>query len=655
MKKLLLPIISLMFLFACTEKPTLKNEIEKLEVNSLADELKLLYRVDLLPQYRDHTMVEQISSYDTTGGNNDGFSGLYSYIRKENNNLVMAELKGPGIIERIWTPTPSESIIEFYFDGEEEPRISLPFIDLFSGDAYPFVNPVVGNEVGGYYCYLPIPYSGSCKIIYKGDDLYFHQIQYRNLSADNPIKSFPVEWSVEEKAELETAVRAWTEKRDFVIGQMDSVYINQKIIEESISIRPGEVKTIIDLVDGGRITGIEMGPPEVFTGLHKDLILEIYWDNDSLPAIKAPVHDLFGYAYGEPSMQSLVGGSSDGSNYLYLPMPFDEKARLRLIYKQRAEHEQKPHQLITRIRYSPLARNPEYEGKLYTEWRKVIRPEKGEPYVFQESKGKGHHVGTIQQAQGLKPGMTGFFEGDDSTIVDHKLRIHGTGSEDYFNGGWYALPNRWDKSFSLPIHGCLEYSLPFARTGGYRFYMTDKLPYYEQFYHTIEHGPVGNRYPVDYTSVAFYYSDTPPQHIMEPEGDLLDIFIPDTLMLLPNLLNVTVGINQTVEFRDWVKIVISGNEVRPVVVHMNEIPQGTYSMFLTYEEHPQGCEFSVWQRQQEVAAGLDSRGQETKVVEDQYIGDITLDEQYSTVSLRKDSGDPEEELIFYSITLVKKK
>ena len=66
------------------------------------------------------------------------------------------------------------------------------------------------------------------------------------------------------------------------------------------------------------------------------------------------------------------------------------------------------------------------------------------PYTMLNVKGKGHFVGTVLQAQGLKTGMTIFFEGDDSTVVDGELRMHGTGSEDFFNGGWYALMDRWD-------------------------------------------------------------------------------------------------------------------------------------------------------------------------------------------------------------------
>src|SRR5690242_9738939 len=73
----------------------------------LTYELRQLHDFSLLPQYRDDTKLYQISSYDTTGGNNDGFSGTYSFVRKEGNFHVLADLKGPGVVNRIATPTPT--------------------------------------------------------------------------------------------------------------------------------------------------------------------------------------------------------------------------------------------------------------------------------------------------------------------------------------------------------------------------------------------------------------------------------------------------------------------------------------------------------------------------------------------------------------------
>jgi hypothetical protein len=137
---------------------------------------------------------------------------------------------------------------------------------------------------------------------------------------------------------------------------------------------------------------------------------------------------------------------------------------------------------------------------------------------------KEHYIGTILQAQGLRPGMTYFFEGDDSTVIDGSLRLHGTGSEDYFNGGWYALMDRWDGPMSLPLHGALDYSLPFCRTGGYRFYLNDKLSFEKSLHHSMEHGPVGNKIHSGYTSIGFYYAATPPSSILMPEENLCKIF-----------------------------------------------------------------------------------------------------------------------------------
>ncbi len=60
-----------------------------------------LHRLDLLPAFRRSVSVGGVSSYDRTGGNNDGFEGTYSFIRKEPAGLVIADLKGPGVGYRI--------------------------------------------------------------------------------------------------------------------------------------------------------------------------------------------------------------------------------------------------------------------------------------------------------------------------------------------------------------------------------------------------------------------------------------------------------------------------------------------------------------------------------------------------------------------------
>lgn len=69
--------------------------------------LEALWRLDRLPSLRHSIKVASVSSYDRSGGNDDGSSGRYSYVRKDREGLVLADLKGPGVIYRLWTPTPT--------------------------------------------------------------------------------------------------------------------------------------------------------------------------------------------------------------------------------------------------------------------------------------------------------------------------------------------------------------------------------------------------------------------------------------------------------------------------------------------------------------------------------------------------------------------
>src|SRR5450432_4316710 len=152
-------------------------------VISLLEQLRTYYDISYLPQYLANTTVAQTSTYDTTGGNNDGFSGTYSFLRKDkDSNLVIFDVKGAGVINRIWTPTPTSDTLDFYIDDSLHAAFSIKYADLFSNKIYPFIKPLCGNELGGYYCYLPIPFQWCCKIVCRARKTQFHQIQYRLYS-----------------------------------------------------------------------------------------------------------------------------------------------------------------------------------------------------------------------------------------------------------------------------------------------------------------------------------------------------------------------------------------------------------------------------------------------------------------------------------------
>ncbi len=601
-----------------------------------SSELEQLKRVDQLPLFREGQLIEQESSYDRTGGNNDGFSGQYSYIRKEEGNLVLADFKGPGLLNRIWTPTPTNDTLHFYFDGEKQPRLSICFMDLFSGEVYPFVKPLVGNEIGGYYCYIPILFQKSLKIIYQGDHLMFHQIQYRKLPGMK-VESWKGVFSPDERKLLSEVTAIWRDitpsVRNYNAGLSEVVRLDEK----KFTLHPGDEVPFFETKESGRIVGFEIDGGTSFEGFYKDVLLTATWDHDSTEAIYAPVADFFGYAFGKPAMRSILMGRQATTNYCYLPMPYDHSAEMKLIFRKREGVQQSPLTITTRVYYNDNGRNSKAEGKLYSVWKRE-NPKMGEFFAFLDTKGKGHYVGTIHQAQGLRPGMTLFFEGDDTTYVDGGMRLHGTGSEDYYNGGWYALLDRWDRGISMPLHGSLDYSLPMNRTGGYRFFLSDKMPFDKEIYHGIEHGDVNNNFPVDYTSVALYYADRPLHKRMEPTDALREVYQPDTHVYFPQLMEITLEKGIQVMFNDGLAFSSIGEG--SVRVMLNDVPEGNYRVLINYREGPNGADFQIWQRQKPLSEWLSAKSENEADREKVHVGDIQLTPQTNSITVHlRDNGE----------------
>lgn len=610
-----------------------------------SDELSLLQRIDQLPEYRTGSYVESFSSYDKTNGNDDGFAGTYSFIRKENNKLVIAEMKGPGVIDRIWTPTPNDNMLYFYFDGAREPGLKIKFSDLFSGKVYPFVKPVCGNEVGGYYCYIPITYSKSCKIVYDGPKLEFIQIGYRNLTAKK-VETFNNQFTDADKQQLQSVCDLWNNNspqvQSFAFGKSS----NMKTFEKEITLNPGDDVNCFSLDTPGRIVGMEIDGGTSFEGGNKDVILTAKWDNDAVDAIDAPLQDFFGYAFGHGSMRSIVMGKQGNNNYCYLPMPFDKSAKFNLSYKKRDAYQPT---IVTKVKfYYTLDGRTKDEGKFYAVWSRQRTP-LGSYHTFLQTKGKGHYVGTIHQAQGLRPGMTLFFEGDDSTYVDGKMRLHGTGSEDYYNGGWYALMDRWDRGISLPIHGSLDYSLPMARTGGYRFHLSDKMSFEKEIYQGIEHGGQNNDVPVDYISVAMYYGDTPPAAQQIPQGDLLKVYKPTTHIYYPQLFEMNIGgdINLSTEGG----ILLSTNYQGEARLKLSDVPDGHYRILIDYTTFPDGADFQVWQRQKHLSDWISAKSTQREEKNRLHVGDLYLTQQTNTITFHIRKNDQGGKLGLRLVTL----
>jgi len=625
---------------------------------SLTGYLQQFHNLGTMPQYAGQVYDAAVSTYDHTGMNNDGFNGTYSFLRRNaDSSLVIFDQKGPGVINRIWTPTPTEDELDFYIDDTLRPAFSLRYIDLFTGKVFPFVAPLCANQLGGYYCYLPIPFQKACKIVLRGKMTRFHQVGYRLYPAGTSVKSFSPNLDDAEKNALQQLADTWNKQTlhaaDFFPGTPA-----QEIVK-TVKLRQGITTTIFQTNAPGRILGFELNAPVKLDTIAKNIDLKITWDGDAQPAVFCPLADYFGYAFGEASMQGLPAGADGKRFYSYFPMPFDRSAKIELIYRRTSLTDAPPELSFTgRFLLSPQKRDPVSEGKFYAHWNRENPVAPGKPFTMLDVKGKGHFAGVNLQAQGLGTGITSFFEGDDSTVVDGELRMHGTGSEDFFNGGWYALLDFWDDGMSLPLSGALDYSIPLCRTGGYRFFLTDKISFRESLLQTMEHGPEFNLVPADYTSVSYFYcSRNNPQRI-SPSAANTKIYVPDTLEIYPQLtlaaMDESLGAEAKWDGTPAKTMYYTVGESTLLKMSLQDIPFGNYDVYLDYRKGSDAVQFSLWQRQTQLSEWFDAFAADPLQLSMQKMAEIKLTELNHSLSFRFKTATGRDKFVLGRIVLVRK-
>lgn len=647
-----------LFLFPCVIFSNVIAQQSGENQVTLTGLLKSFTDVSSLPAFETGT-VAQVSSYDTTGMNNDGFGGHYSFIRRNpDSTLVIFEQKGPGVINRIWTPTPTNDTFDFYIDDEQRPAFSISYLDLFSGKVFPFVAPLCANQLGGYYCYLPIPFSKYCKIVLKAKRTRFHQVGYRLYPPATKVKSFSLPVSPAEEQVIRRVKKLW-EAPNVSINDIYAGGSSLKPFKKTLLIKAGQTLSVYERATAGRIAGFELIAASSLDSVAKKIDLRITWDNENMPAVYCPLADFFGYSFARPSMQGLLIGSDGKRHYSWFPMPFDKSAKIELVYRKHgtsATNEQVQFQTI--VYFDPKPRNTKSEGKFYATWHRENPVPDGKPFTMLDATGKGHLAGVVLQSQGLVPGITGFFEGDDSTVIDGELRFHGTGSEDFFNGGWYALLDCWDDAMSLPLSGSLEYSIPLARTGGYRYFLGDKFSFNRSIHHSIEHGPEFNRWPADYTSVSYFYCDLPNKQWMMPSNENTKLYLPDTLDIYPQLMMTAMDESIAAEAK-WdgtpaktMFYTVAGNSL--LKMSLEEIPPGEYDVYFDYRKRNDAVQFSVWQRQTQLSEWIDAYSPDEQKLLMQKITQIRLTELNNSISFRFRTTGQRNKFILTRIVLVRR-
>jgi len=424
---------------------------------------------------------DRASKYDVASGkyihwdaNGDGDG----YIRDEGDQQVLAEMQGPGVIWRIWSADPRQGHVRIYLDGAEQPAVDLPFMGYFDHKNAPFTRPQLVHEVSrGWNCFVPIPYQKSCKITAdKNWGRYFH-FTYGTFPPDTVIPTFKRELTNEDDAALDLADRTLGDLGVDPAGQREG----EKTEHKTVSVEPGSTQQVIH-IDGPRaITAIrvklDLPPSPADRDLLRQLALKITWDNQSEPAVWAPLGDFFGTAAGANKYKSLpLGLAEDGKWYCFWYMPFSKSATIEL-----TNDSPEKHAVEFQVTHAPLDKPIDQLAYFHAKWHRDAflpsDPDRKIDWTVLTTQGRGRFVGMMLHIWNPKGGWWG--EGDEKFFVDGEKfpSTFGTGSEDYFGYAWsnpalfqHALHNqtisehnrghisvnRWEICENVPFHTSFE-------------------------------------------------------------------------------------------------------------------------------------------------------------------------------------------------------
>jgi hypothetical protein len=471
-----------------------------------------------------------ITSFDPTGGNDDFNHPLRV---TDDGWAVLADLKGPGYVARFWfTGADPKHRVRFFFDNEKTPRIDLS-IGEFCGGLHPFRPPLAVYENYCWYNYVPIPYAKRLIIMTQkgggqpdGGPKLFHQINYIPLPRNTKVESFNMKLPPSDENCLAEAAQCWNKcsgcacARLFsersptsiapAITQFQSVQLETTVsnycnfLDTNIFIVPGGKQSVKIANGPAVIRELVMAPdlaglasPALRQSLLRDLILKINWDGRAEPSVAVPFGSFFGSVWYKTSFQSMFFGMQNDSFFCRFPMPYRSAAAISF-----------ENQLTRPVNIKLTVRGEKNTGPLpgsgyfHTAWQRTTPAETGRPHTILNTTGKGRYAGCILSALSLDNSFW-LLEGDEVLRRDSEKKPfwHGTGLEDYFNGGWY-----YQNVLAHPLNGLLFKS--FFRTVQYRIHLPDPVLFKSKFSMTFERGPE-HKSRGWLESVAFYYLQSP--------------------------------------------------------------------------------------------------------------------------------------------------
>jgi len=423
-------------------------------------------------------------------------------IRTEGDLQVMAEMKGPGCITRIWSAYATSGHVKIYLDGASEPAVDLPFSGYFDGSNEPFIYPsLVHDASSGKNCYVPIPYQKSCKIVAEKDWGAYYHFTYTTFPKGTKVPTFQRNLSSEELA----ALRGVDYYLRYGLGRDPSPKRqDQTELTPNVSVNPGKTVTIARIQGARAITGLRMNIAQssLSEDMLRNVILRIYWDGEKTPSVWAPIGDFFGSGLGANKYKSLPLGVTDDSFYSFWYMPFANGAVVELKNEGDTAFSA-PFSITTAGLTQPADKLGRFHAKWHRDAMLPKEPERAIDWPMLKTDGRGRYCGVALEVWNPKGGWWG--EGDEKFFVDGEKfpSTFGTGSEDFFGYAWCNPTLFYNAFHNQPRNDENNNSGHIVVN---RWQIADNIPFQKSFEGDIEKYYANNRPSLDACMVYWYLS-----------------------------------------------------------------------------------------------------------------------------------------------------
>lgn len=443
--------------------------------------------------------VVHFSSFARNGGNGD--YGQYQGT-DVNGWKILCDVAGPGVLAEFWytkSPLPDTCRFRIYIDDTLHAVLDTQAIRL-CGQVEPFIAPLADSSLRARYSYVPIPFQNRLRITYRGVALIYHGNILR-LEPDTPVESFTIPPSADYLLRLDSlryrflnygSPSWWTTASTVdLAGDSTIPALSQAVLLNHSG--HGGVRQILMRVDSRTQSALE------------NVWVKVSTDHSPHPDFYAPISTLFGASLGWWTYRSEYTGMRGDTLYLNLPIPFRSELHIEIENHTDSARYVQAWAQIADVPFSELG-TMKLKGVFHDSNPTVL----WSGHEVANVTGAGTSLGILLDIQA---NTNQIYEGDEYIWRNGELSPSwwGTGTSDYFNGGYY-----WQARTCLASHGCIRFATTSAAP--YRWNITDPVPFTNGFRMKFDVGAY-NQFNARYRSLALFAVPRKRWQIADADGD----------------------------------------------------------------------------------------------------------------------------------------